>query len=100
MQHLTTVWSLRTNVGISSGIDLRVPMFLDKLKLVIKMKSTPTERLRVRRHDTSLSWTREMYYELCSVLPSFEVYTPPVTYLEEVEETIGILMEVDVTTMT
>ncbi|GJX43184.1 hypothetical protein Tco_0259860 [Tanacetum coccineum] len=26
----------------------------------------PTERLRVRRHDTSLSWTREMYYELCS----------------------------------
>ncbi|GJX55221.1 putative reverse transcriptase domain-containing protein, partial [Tanacetum coccineum] len=28
------------------------------------------------------------------VLPSFEVYTPPVTYLEEVEETIGIQMEV------
>ncbi|GKA57262.1 hypothetical protein Tco_0756450 [Tanacetum coccineum] len=27
------------------------------------------------------------------VLPSFEVYTPPMTYLEEVEETIGILME-------
>ncbi|GKD59523.1 hypothetical protein Tco_1297032 [Tanacetum coccineum] len=29
------------------------------------------------------------------VLPSFEVYTPPVTYPEEVEETIGILMEVE-----
>ncbi|GJU79932.1 hypothetical protein Tco_1282297 [Tanacetum coccineum] len=28
------------------------------------------------------------------VLPSFEVYTPPVTYPEEVNETIGILMEV------
>nr|GEW87548.1 ribonuclease H-like domain-containing protein [Tanacetum cinerariifolium] len=28
------------------------------------------------------------------VLPSIKVYTPPVTYLEEVEETIGILMEV------
>nr|GEV05883.1 ribonuclease H-like domain-containing protein [Tanacetum cinerariifolium] len=28
------------------------------------------------------------------VLPSFEVYTPPVTYPKEVEETIGILMEV------
>ncbi|GJS82719.1 hypothetical protein Tco_0749260 [Tanacetum coccineum] len=28
------------------------------------------------------------------VLSSFEVYTPPVTYLEEVDETIGILMEV------
>ncbi|GJV86964.1 hypothetical protein Tco_1530902 [Tanacetum coccineum] len=29
------------------------------------------------------------------VLLSFEVYTPPVTYLEEVDETIGILMEVE-----
>nr|GEV64578.1 ribonuclease H-like domain-containing protein [Tanacetum cinerariifolium] len=29
------------------------------------------------------------------VLLSFEVYTLPVTYLEEVEETIGILMEVE-----
>ncbi|GKB89371.1 hypothetical protein Tco_0961643 [Tanacetum coccineum] len=29
------------------------------------------------------------------VLPSFEVYTPPVTYPEEVEETIGIPMEVE-----
>nr|GEW11791.1 zinc finger, CCHC-type [Tanacetum cinerariifolium] len=29
------------------------------------------------------------------VLPSFEVYTPPVTYPEEVDETIGILMEVE-----
>ncbi|GKE00111.1 hypothetical protein Tco_1388094, partial [Tanacetum coccineum] len=29
------------------------------------------------------------------VLPSFEVYTLPVTYPEEVEETIGILMEVE-----
>ncbi|GJR48372.1 hypothetical protein Tco_1316475 [Tanacetum coccineum] len=29
------------------------------------------------------------------VLPSFEVYTPPVTYPEEVEDTIGILMEVE-----
>ncbi|GJV81874.1 hypothetical protein Tco_1517744 [Tanacetum coccineum] len=29
------------------------------------------------------------------VLLSFEVYTPPVTYLEEVEETIGIPMEVE-----
>ncbi|GJU27287.1 hypothetical protein Tco_1165908 [Tanacetum coccineum] len=29
------------------------------------------------------------------VLPSFEVYTPPVTYQEEVEETIGISMEVE-----
>ncbi|GJU31313.1 hypothetical protein Tco_1174902 [Tanacetum coccineum] len=29
------------------------------------------------------------------VLPSFEVYTPPVTHLEEVEETIGIPMEVE-----
>nr|GFC52915.1 hypothetical protein [Tanacetum cinerariifolium] len=28
------------------------------------------------------------------VLPSFEVYTPPVTYPEEVDETIGISMEV------
>ncbi|GJS40141.1 hypothetical protein Tco_0565184 [Tanacetum coccineum] len=28
------------------------------------------------------------------VLPSFEAYTPPVTYPEEVEETLGILMEV------
>ncbi|GKB97805.1 hypothetical protein Tco_0983942 [Tanacetum coccineum] len=28
-------------------------------------------------------------------LPSFEVYTPPVTYLEEVEEIIGISMEVE-----
>ncbi|GJZ53757.1 hypothetical protein Tco_0608642 [Tanacetum coccineum] len=28
------------------------------------------------------------------ILPSFEEYTPPVTYLEEVEETIGIPMEV------
>nr|GFA49363.1 ribonuclease H-like domain-containing protein [Tanacetum cinerariifolium] len=27
------------------------------------------------------------------VLPSIKVYTPPVTYLEEVEETIGIPME-------
>nr|GEZ30786.1 hypothetical protein [Tanacetum cinerariifolium] len=27
------------------------------------------------------------------VFPSFEVYTPPVTHLEEVEETIGISME-------
>ncbi|GKC92484.1 hypothetical protein Tco_1157926 [Tanacetum coccineum] len=29
------------------------------------------------------------------VLPSFEVYTPPVTYPEEVKETIGIPMEVE-----
>ncbi|GJT56215.1 hypothetical protein Tco_0991269 [Tanacetum coccineum] len=29
------------------------------------------------------------------VLLSFEVYTPPATHLEEVEETIGILMEVE-----
>ncbi|GJU59124.1 hypothetical protein Tco_1236890 [Tanacetum coccineum] len=29
------------------------------------------------------------------VLPSFEVYTPSVTYPEEVDETIGILMEVE-----
>ncbi|GJZ90559.1 hypothetical protein Tco_0662486 [Tanacetum coccineum] len=29
------------------------------------------------------------------VLPSFEVYTLPMTYPEEVEETIGILMEVE-----
>ncbi|GJU28660.1 hypothetical protein Tco_1167281 [Tanacetum coccineum] len=29
------------------------------------------------------------------VLPSFEVYTPLVTYPEEVEETIGIPMEVE-----
>ncbi|GJU07764.1 hypothetical protein Tco_1124194 [Tanacetum coccineum] len=29
------------------------------------------------------------------VLPSFEVYTLPVTYPEEVDETIGILMEVE-----
>ncbi|GJY43502.1 putative RNA-directed DNA polymerase, partial [Tanacetum coccineum] len=29
------------------------------------------------------------------VLPSFEVYTPPVTHLEEVEETIEIPMEVE-----
>ncbi|GJS85933.1 hypothetical protein Tco_0752474 [Tanacetum coccineum] len=29
------------------------------------------------------------------VLPSFEVYTPPVTYPKEVEETIGIPMEVE-----
>nr|GEW74017.1 ribonuclease H-like domain-containing protein [Tanacetum cinerariifolium]GFA67522.1 ribonuclease H-like domain-containing protein [Tanacetum cinerariifolium] len=28
------------------------------------------------------------------VLPSFKVYIPPVTYPEEVDETIGILMEV------
>ncbi|GJY70076.1 hypothetical protein Tco_0473058 [Tanacetum coccineum] len=28
-------------------------------------------------------------------LPSFEVYTPPVTYLKEVEKTIGIPMEVE-----
>ncbi|GJZ86545.1 hypothetical protein Tco_0658155, partial [Tanacetum coccineum] len=27
------------------------------------------------------------------VLPSFEEYTPPVTHMEEVEETIGILIE-------
>ncbi|GKD96573.1 hypothetical protein Tco_1380470 [Tanacetum coccineum] len=27
--------------------------------------------------------------------PSFDVYTPPVTYPEEVEETIGILIEVE-----
>ncbi|GJZ39008.1 hypothetical protein Tco_0585571 [Tanacetum coccineum] len=29
------------------------------------------------------------------ILPSFEVYTPPVTYPEEVDETIGIPMEVE-----
>ncbi|GJS19254.1 hypothetical protein Tco_0447886 [Tanacetum coccineum] len=29
------------------------------------------------------------------VLPSFEEYTPPVTYPEEVEETLGTLMEVE-----
>ncbi|GJV95450.1 hypothetical protein Tco_1547027 [Tanacetum coccineum] len=29
------------------------------------------------------------------VLPSFKVYTPPVTYPKEVEETIGIPMEVE-----
>ncbi|GKB11360.1 hypothetical protein Tco_0845283 [Tanacetum coccineum] len=29
------------------------------------------------------------------VLSSFKVYTPPVTYTEEVEETIGISMEVE-----
>ncbi|GJR20549.1 hypothetical protein Tco_0969076 [Tanacetum coccineum] len=29
------------------------------------------------------------------VLPSFEVYTPPVTFPEEVEETIGIPMKVE-----
>ncbi|GJQ92257.1 hypothetical protein Tco_0003396 [Tanacetum coccineum] len=29
------------------------------------------------------------------VLPSIELYTPPVTHLEEVEETIGIPMEVE-----
>nr|GEW43039.1 hypothetical protein [Tanacetum cinerariifolium] len=29
------------------------------------------------------------------VLPSFEVYTPPMTYPKEVEETIGIPMEVN-----
>nr|GEY28742.1 ribonuclease H-like domain-containing protein [Tanacetum cinerariifolium] len=29
------------------------------------------------------------------VLPSFKVYTPPVTYPEEVDETIGIPMEVE-----
>ncbi|GKG12987.1 hypothetical protein Tco_0349947, partial [Tanacetum coccineum] len=29
------------------------------------------------------------------VLPSFEEYTPPVTYPEEVEENVGIPMEVE-----
>nr|GEV04238.1 hypothetical protein [Tanacetum cinerariifolium] len=29
------------------------------------------------------------------VLPSFEVYTPPITYLEEEEDTIGIPMELE-----
>ncbi|GJY16436.1 hypothetical protein Tco_0386858 [Tanacetum coccineum] len=29
------------------------------------------------------------------VLPSFEVYTPPVTHMEEVEKTIGILIELE-----
>ncbi|GJZ93287.1 hypothetical protein Tco_0665352, partial [Tanacetum coccineum] len=29
------------------------------------------------------------------VLPSFEVYTPPMTYLKEVKETLGTLMEVE-----
>ncbi|GKE58450.1 hypothetical protein Tco_1497635, partial [Tanacetum coccineum] len=29
------------------------------------------------------------------VLPSYEKYTPPVTYLEEVEETLGTLIEVE-----
>ncbi|GJW11444.1 hypothetical protein Tco_1577271 [Tanacetum coccineum] len=29
------------------------------------------------------------------VLPSFEEYTPPVTYPKEVKETLGILMEVE-----
>ncbi|GJY96454.1 hypothetical protein Tco_0513364 [Tanacetum coccineum] len=28
------------------------------------------------------------------ILPSFEVYTPPVTHPKEVKETIGIMMEV------
>jgi hypothetical protein len=29
------------------------------------------------------------------VLPSFEAHTPPMTYLEEVEETLGIPMEIE-----
>ncbi|GJT26222.1 hypothetical protein Tco_1285750 [Tanacetum coccineum] len=36
--------------------------------LVIKMKSNPTERLMVRRHDTFSGWTHGMYYELYSAL--------------------------------
>ncbi|GJW40558.1 hypothetical protein Tco_0066403 [Tanacetum coccineum] len=32
---------------------------------------------------------------ISQVLPSFEVYTSPVTYPEEVEETIGIPIEVE-----
>ncbi|GKC27193.1 hypothetical protein Tco_1034487 [Tanacetum coccineum] len=38
--------------------------------------------------NTSLQFTPQ-------VIPSFEVYTPSVTYLEEVEDTIGIMMEVE-----
>ncbi|GJZ90389.1 hypothetical protein Tco_0662316 [Tanacetum coccineum] len=32
---------------------------------------------------------------MVKVLPSFEVYTPPATYLKEEEDTIGIPMEVE-----
>nr|GEY13462.1 uncharacterized mitochondrial protein AtMg00810-like [Tanacetum cinerariifolium] len=34
----------------------------------------PTGRLMVHRHDTSLSWTRETYYELCSALKEAQAY--------------------------
>ncbi|GJU31503.1 hypothetical protein Tco_1175092, partial [Tanacetum coccineum] len=34
-----------------------------------------------------------VFDEANKVLPSFEVYTPPVTYPEEVEETLGTPME-------
>ncbi|GKE35990.1 hypothetical protein Tco_1455312 [Tanacetum coccineum] len=38
---------------------------------------------------------RESTFGFKPVLPSIEEYTPPVTYPEEVEETLGILMEVE-----
>ncbi|GKC88078.1 hypothetical protein Tco_1148727 [Tanacetum coccineum] len=46
----------------------------------------------------NIEWDKEVNMsplDTPQVIPSFEVYTPPVTYPDEVEETIGIPMEVE-----
>nr|GEX04826.1 hypothetical protein [Tanacetum cinerariifolium] len=52
---------------------------------VIKNKFTKIRKIRRKFKPTKLSTSH----------PSFEAYTPPATYPEEVEETIGIQMEVE-----
>nr|GEX16803.1 retrovirus-related Pol polyprotein from transposon TNT 1-94 [Tanacetum cinerariifolium] len=57
--------------GFTSIVLFHGPQFLPappRIEVCHQSGVHPTERLMVRRHDTSSNWTREMYYELCSAL--------------------------------
>ncbi|GJR16476.1 hypothetical protein Tco_0799128 [Tanacetum coccineum] len=62
-----------------------------------KAKKISDKKVWVDIHG-NIEWDKEVNMsplDTPQVIPSFEVYTPPVTYPEEVEETIGIPMEVE-----
>ncbi|GJS12596.1 hypothetical protein Tco_0407068 [Tanacetum coccineum] len=76
--------------GISSDMMRQLPPELPPLvrESTFGFKSGTKNNRNVKsRHDVENSNPQ--------VLPSFEVYTPPVTYPEEVEETLGTPMEVE-----
>ncbi|GJU93716.1 hypothetical protein Tco_1318472 [Tanacetum coccineum] len=60
----------------------------------VKKIVTETKRNRLNGNPRRFSEATASGF-LRRLLPSFEVYIPPVTYLEDVEETIGIPIEVE-----